>query len=70
MKLAKYFATAAVLVSLLPLSGLAGDLQTPGCVQDSGTSSGTQTTQSSSGSTSLDTFIVEVVNVLLGTVNP
>jgi hypothetical protein len=75
MKLAKYCATILLLICLSPIISLAGDQQTPGCVQPSDTVQTTDTTKTvSSQTTSLgstfDTLVVGVLNVLIGTLNP
>ncbi len=71
MKFAKSFATALLFITLLPLSGFAGDQQTPGCAQPAPTNTTTNSAQSTSpGSSTLDTLIVDVVDVLLITLNP
>ena len=74
MKFAKRFATVLLFVSLLPMSGLAGDQQTPGCVQpppttvttDTKTSTTTATTTTLS-STTWDTLIFGTLNVVITT---
>lgn len=76
MKLAKSFATILLLVLLLPLSSLAGDLQTPGCAQPSSpvTLTDTKTTTDSqsetcttTSSTTYDSLLIEGMLALIGT---
>ena len=80
MKFAKRFATVQLFVSLLPMSGLAGDQQTPGCVQpptDTTTTTTTYTVSStdtqtsvqttSPGSTTWDTLIFGTLDVVITT---
>jgi hypothetical protein len=75
MKLAKYCATILLLICLSPFSSLAGDQQTPGCVQPSDPVQTTDTTKTTTSQTTslgstLDTLVVGVLNVLIATVNP